>query len=95
VSVCCKELGSARGYLLLPGVSGGVGGGEVTGVSQVGFARGQVRFVTITKIRNGSAFHHIKKLIAHEVCDTIGLGDKADLGTPLLQNALQGLGRSI
>jgi hypothetical protein len=57
---------------MLPGVLGGDGGGEVRGVSVVGFERGNLLFLDCAWNFDETAYHSTKFLIGLHVADIIG-----------------------
>jgi hypothetical protein len=85
VPVCGEELGSAGGYVLLPGFSGGVGGGEVRGRG------GQVCFVVFAWSFDGTDYHRIKKLMGYQVRDIIAIRVRASFSDRLHWCGLKGL----
>jgi hypothetical protein len=92
VPVCGEELGSAGGYLLLPGISGGVGDGEVRGVSVAGLERGNLLFLDCAWNFDETAHHSIKRLIGSQKPDIIQLRVEASLCDRLHWCGLLGLG---
>ena len=78
--------------LLLPGVSGGDGSGEVRGVSVLGFERGNVLSLDFGGVFDEIAYHFTKFLLGSLVPDIIQLRIEASLRDRLHWLGLQSLG---